>query len=162
MTTLPSFDRLPDEVMRVREKIVNVTNAAISAYGDNAIALHLGLAVNKMLVDGSQYVIVREMARTGDNRRFILAPVHGKSGSVMTTSTAPRGLTRSREFRDKAMTEDERNTIIDECAQAARMADRLDREWVRGSLWDNITRLASEQVLKLKRPAHESTATQRG
>lgn len=48
------------------------------------------------------------------------------------------------------MTTEERNAVIEECAKAARMADRVGREWVRNSLWDNITRLASEQVLKLK------------
>lgn len=51
------------------------------------------------------------------------------------------------------MTDDERNAVIEECAKAARMVDRLDYEWVRNSIWDKITLLSSEQVLKLKRNA---------
>lgn len=48
------------------------------------------------------------------------------------------------------MTPEERNAVIEECAQAARLADRVGREWVQDSLWDKITERAAEAVRKLK------------
>jgi len=47
-------------------------------------------------------------------------------------------------------TPEERNALIEECAQAARQADRTGREWVGDSLWDRIASLAADEVRKLK------------
>lgn len=43
-----------------------------------------------------------------------------------------------------------RDDVIEECAQAARMIDRVGHEWVQDSLWDNITQRAAAAVRKLK------------
>lgn len=43
-----------------------------------------------------------------------------------------------------------RNETIAECAIAARQIDRVGYEWVKDSLWDNITGRASDAVRNLK------------
>jgi hypothetical protein len=48
------------------------------------------------------------------------------------------------------MTEAERNTLIEECAQAAEAQDRIGREWVHDSLWATILKRAGNNVRLLK------------
>lgn len=48
------------------------------------------------------------------------------------------------------MTTAERNSIIEACAVAAEAQDRVDREWVRDSLWDAVLRRAGANVRALK------------
>lgn len=43
-----------------------------------------------------------------------------------------------------------RDDVIEECAMAARQADRIDAEWVRDSLWDAITKRCADTVRRLK------------
>jgi hypothetical protein len=43
-----------------------------------------------------------------------------------------------------------RDDVIEECAIAAQQADRIDAEWVRGSLWDAITKRCADTVRRLK------------
>lgn len=48
------------------------------------------------------------------------------------------------------MTPEERNALIEECAVAARMADRTGYEWVLHSVWDRAAERAAVAVRKLK------------
>jgi outer membrane murein-binding lipoprotein Lpp len=43
-----------------------------------------------------------------------------------------------------------RDDVIEECAVAARQIDRINYEWVRDSLWDNVTARAAAAVRRLK------------
>lgn len=43
-----------------------------------------------------------------------------------------------------------RDAVIEECAIAARQADRIGYEWVMNSLWDTITLRAANTVRALK------------
>lgn len=47
----------------------------------------------------------------------------------------------------------DRDAIIDECAAAARLPDRVGHEWVKDSLYDAVVARCSAAVLKLKREA---------
>ncbi len=42
-----------------------------------------------------------------------------------------------------------REETIRECATAARMLDRLEHEWVKDSIWDNITKRVEARILGL-------------
>jgi hypothetical protein len=48
------------------------------------------------------------------------------------------------------VTPQERNALIEECAQAAEAQDRAGYEWVQGSLWAKILQRAGANVRGLK------------
>ena len=49
-----------------------------------------------------------------------------------------------------AVSKEERDTIIEQCAVAAEQQDRTGREWVGDSLWANILKRAGDNVRALK------------